>query len=220
MDAIIDKVATPNSKPSVALIKAGHDRGHLEEFINTLSESGQESIDAFLAHHDRFMDVGKAAIAATLIRYESRGALFAPRIDHWYRHLWGHLQDAGVAAFGENKLTVVTFNYDRSLERFLITAFANSFGVGLDEAAETVSAAIPIVHVHGQLRSLSESAAVDGGRPYDVSLDPDALLIAASEIIVLPQADDTSPEFQRAAGMIRSAHNVVFLLVVRTTSRT
>ena len=118
---IINRVAKPNDKRWKALIEAGQDRGHLEDFVNTLRESGQASIDAFLAHHAEFMEVGKAAIAAILIGRERRDALFAPAEDHWYQYVWSYLQDAGAAAFGENKLTVVTFNYDRSLERFLIT---------------------------------------------------------------------------------------------------
>ena len=77
MEDIIAKVATPNDKHWTALLQAGHDRRHLEDFVSTLRESGQESVDAFLAHHARFMDVGKAAIAATLIRYEGRDVLFA-----------------------------------------------------------------------------------------------------------------------------------------------
>ncbi len=167
MKEIVDRVATPNNERREALIQAGYEREHLEDFVSTLRQSGQDSIDAFLAHYARFMDVGKAAIAATLIPYEKGGdVLFRPPADHWYRYVWSHLQDTGAAAFGENKLTVVTFNYDRSLERFLITAFANSFDVDVGDAAEIVSAAIPVVHVHGQLGALSESVVADGRRPY------------------------------------------------------
>lgn len=212
MKDIIERVAKPNDKLWKALIRSGQDRGHLEDFVSSFRESGQESIDAFLAHRPSFLEVGKAAIAATLIPYEKGGdALFRPPADHWYGYVWSHLQDTGAAEFGENKLTVVTFNYDRSLERFLITAFAKSFAVDLDEATETVSAAIPIVHVHGQMGALSESAVADGTRPYNVNIDPEALRIAASGIIVLSEADDTSPEFERAAKMVSEARNVVFL---------
>lgn len=51
----------------------------------------------------------------------------------------------------------------------------------------------------------------DGRRPYDTSLEPANLKIAAAGIIVLSEADSTSPEFQAAAEMIRTAGHVVFL---------
>ncbi|MCH7563465.1 MAG: SIR2 family protein [Gemmatimonadetes bacterium] len=212
-ERIISTVARANDKHSSALKQAGFDPGILKEFVDAFRESGQESIDAFLAHRPGFLEVGKAAIAAVMILYETPGALSNPpdRTDHWYSYLWGVLQDGGAGAFGENALTVVTFNYDRSLERFLISAFANSFGVDLEEAAEVIRASIPIVHVHGRLGALSDAVAGDRERPYEISLDPVALKVAASQIIVLPEADDTSPEFKEAARMIRDARHVVFL---------
>ena len=46
--------------------------------------------------------------------------LFPPRApsDHWYALLANQLE-IGTDRFGENKLSIVTFNYDRSLEHYL-----------------------------------------------------------------------------------------------------
>src|SRR5205814_6081210 len=68
----------------------------------------------------------------------------------WYQYLFGKL-NASFEEFGQNKLSVVTFNYDRSLEHFLLTTLQYSHGKTFDQCADLLMANIPIVHVYGQL---------------------------------------------------------------------
>ncbi len=53
-----------------------------------------------------------------------------------------------------NKLTFITFNYDRSLEYFLYTTFRNMLGKTSEEAAKLFNENIFIYHVYGQLGHL------------------------------------------------------------------
>ena len=57
--------------------------------------------------------------------------------------------------FGENKLSIITFNYDCSLEHYLLNSLINSHEKTRDECAKALTQ-IPIVHVYCQL----------GERPY------------------------------------------------------
>jgi hypothetical protein len=114
-------------------------------------------VDAFLERRPNFLGVGKLAIAYCLIPFENEAQLYQPnssRGGDWYEYLSVKL-NASFDEFGQNKLAIITFNYDRSLEHYLLTSLQNLHGRTFDECAKTL-AEIPIIHVYGQL----------GKRPY------------------------------------------------------
>jgi hypothetical protein len=102
------------------------DGAYVEQFCKTLLNSGKNSIDAFLEHRPDYMDVGKAAIAAALINYEVPRRIMEYAEDNWLRYMYSHLS-ANFDEFSENKLSIITFNYDRIVEWFLLTSLQNSF---------------------------------------------------------------------------------------------
>jgi hypothetical protein len=53
-------------------------------------------------------------------------------------------------AFEDNKLSVITFNNDRSLEAFLFLSLQNLYGFDVKTALERLDK-IPIVHLYGSL---------------------------------------------------------------------
>jgi hypothetical protein len=96
------------------------------------------------------MDVGKLAIAYCLIPFENEAKLYQPlRGGNWYEYLAGKL-DSVFEEFGNNRLSIITFNYDRSLEHYLLNYLINLHGKSPDECARALEQ-IPIVHVYGQL---------------------------------------------------------------------
>jgi hypothetical protein len=111
------------------------------------------SIDAFLQRRPNFMGVGKLAIAYCLMPIENEANLYQPdrnlRGGNWYKYLAGKL-DSAFEEFGNNKLSIITFNYDRSLEHYLLNYLLNLHGKSRDECANALEK-IPIVHVYGQL---------------------------------------------------------------------
>jgi hypothetical protein len=112
------------------------------------------SIDAFLLRRHNFLSVGKLAIAYCLIPFENEVSLYYPpdrnlRGGNWYEYLSDKL-DSSFEEFSNNKLSIITFNYDRSLEVYLLNYLLNHHGKKYDECANAL-AQIPIIHVYGQL---------------------------------------------------------------------
>ena len=53
--------------------------------------------------------------------------------------------------FKKNNLRIITFNYDRSLEEFLLRAIQAKFGLPEWEAFDLFKEAVSIEHVYGDL---------------------------------------------------------------------
>ena len=161
------------------------------DFAQEMKRSGLASVDAFLESRPEYIDVGKAAIAHYLIPYEIPGTLWPEKkknVDgtyrwekpRWYEYLFQKLKAEAETpkAFSENRLSIITYNYDRSLEYFLFTSIRNTFG--LDEsAAAQVFSTIPIVHIHGMLGPF---APVNEGRRFRGELSLEALALAAEHL--------------------------------------
>ena len=96
-------------------------------FHDELLKSGQESVDSFLEFRPEFIPIGKTAIALTLITCENENTLFNPNEENWYRYLFNRITTA-FDDVARNELSILTFNYDRSLEHFLLTALTNKYG--------------------------------------------------------------------------------------------
>ena len=122
----------------------------IEKFREALLFSGKNSIDSFLEHRKEFIPIGKTAIAQELIKYEDPTQLF--KVGDWYQYFY-NLLNASFEHFGNNKISIITFNYDRSLDHYLFTALHNSYGK-TEEECVSVMENIPIIHVHGQLGML------------------------------------------------------------------
>lgn len=86
--------------------------------------------------------------------FEREEKLYHPDGKDWYEYLSVKL-NSSFEEFGENQLSIITFNYDRSLENYLLNSLMNLHGKALDECASALEK-ILIVHVYGQL----------GARPY------------------------------------------------------
>ena len=98
-----------------------------------------------------YQTIGKMAIAAVLIGFENERALFNDPPGHrdWYEYLFNKL-NTSFKMFRRNTVPFLTFNYDRSLEHYLLTSLKNSYGKTDDEYFTKMSE-LPIVHLHGQL---------------------------------------------------------------------
>lgn len=138
----------------VHLASAGYDARALFDFRQALQRSGRRSVDAFLEHRPDFLGIGKAAIACALLPFENESALFDldKHRPHWYEYLFDRM-DMPVTRFEKNKISIITFNYDRTLEHYLVTALANSYKGSAEECAAAVQK-IPIIHVYGSLGDL------------------------------------------------------------------
>lgn len=186
-------------------------RSEIAQFHRGLAESQLPSVDWFVERRPEFLRIGKAAIALGLIPCEQpEKAVPRGGAPHWYGYLYSKM-DTPLEEFGDNQVTFVTFNYDRSLEYFLVTALKATHGISRDKAAEVVSR-IGIIHVHGRLGPLPWDAP-EGVAPrmFEPAVSADALTIAMKHIVIMPEVEEGSEGFARAQTALRSADRIYFL---------
>jgi hypothetical protein len=139
----------------------GYTDKNTQEFIDALRTSGRSSVDAFLEHRPDFVEIGKIEITLDLITHEKFNLLYEAE-NNWYEYLFQQM-DCEFTDFPKNKITFITFNYDRTLEFYLFNALINSYGKKEAEVAEIINQT-PIIHVHGKLGNLPWQD--PNGRPY------------------------------------------------------
>ena len=158
-----------SSQPLAEILRntLGHDYAILERFHKEFYLSGKNSIDAFLEHRREYEQLGKAVIAATLIPHET-DAVFGYAADNWLRYTYERL-DTGFEEFGNNKVSFITFNYDRVIEWFFVTSLSNSYNKSKRDCVEVLKS-IPIIHLHGRLGHLPWETSADrfGFHPTNV----------------------------------------------------
>ncbi|MCK4356539.1 SIR2 family protein [Candidatus Bipolaricaulota bacterium] len=186
----------------------------IDSFREALFYSGRQSIDTFLEHNPQFLKVGKMAIASVLVPLEHEQTLFSTT-PNWYKLLFNHL-NTRFEEFAENKLSILTYNYDRSLEQFLLTALRNSYQgkkAEYDRCWEQLSR-IPIVHLHGSLGEFPHSGPDELShleRVYEPHLTCRDLNVCAETIRVISEDVAHQPQFQQAHSLLRSADVICFL---------
>jgi hypothetical protein len=132
----------------------GWNKSDILELKKALKFSGLSSIDSFLENRDEYLDKGLLFIIWAIGRRESVENLFSYKSDNWYRYLFNRFKSK-LGDFYSNKVSFITFNYDRSLEVFLekslqYTLYGHSL---LEQTRKTLFEElnkIEIVHVYGQ----------------------------------------------------------------------
>ncbi len=184
--------------------RIGHPRPEIDAFATALRRSGQGSIDAFLERRPEFAEIGKHAIARTLLPHENPSRLYDRTFPQpWYEYLFQRLA-AAPDRFHENQLKVITFNYDRSLEFYLRTAFADTYHCTETDAG-TFLEAVPVLHMHGQLGSLDEIP-YGGAAPVLNNMRK-----AASGIRVVHEGDEFSDEVRSVRQWMLAARHIYFV---------
>jgi hypothetical protein len=205
-----DEVVRTSGVAGTHIHELGFDYGQYGKFVVDLTESGYESVDAFLEDRQKYVEIGKAAIALNMLRFEIGSRLFPPKQpkDHWYEVLWYKMKAPTCASFKKNALAVVTFNYDRSLEHYLATVACNNYGVKLVTAAQGLRS-LPILHVHGMLGEYAAPPLAD--YPYGWRSDSQMLDTARNSIRIVHESDASSPEFQKAHELLKNAKKILFV---------
>lgn len=204
-----------------------------KEFADRLVFSGTTSIDSFLESQENkeFLDLGKSSIAAALLPREDEKQLFERQGPNWYKRLLSLLvEGCPFERFSENKLSIVTFNYDRSLEHYLITALhQRHWGRTVEECRKALSA-IRIVHVYGKLGRLpweEEGKAVNPPYlnkpvPYGeqgfrdtpqerLFFQRDLLKIAAGNIQIISEGTDETDRLKEIVKLLGESSKVFIL---------
>jgi len=191
------------------LIEFGHKEDLIAKFRRELYYSGRRSVDMFLENRPEFMEVGRGAIAAVLIRYENEDKLFniAERAVNWYEYLYNKIANT-FDDFDKNRLSIITYNYDRSLEHFLFTTLKHSFDKSDEECAKKLGK-IPIIHLHGQLGYLPWQD--PNGRPYESKSDVDNLRKSVEGIKIICEGVENEQQFRQAYELLQDAPRIYFM---------
>ncbi len=182
------------------------DRYLIEDFNENLINSGQPSVDAFLEHRPEYLKIGKVSIARALIPLENEGLVEHANNNknNWYGYLYNQM-NAPFEDLDKNKVSFITFNYDRSLEYYLLQTTIFRYGVSEKEAVEKLKK-IPIIHLHGQLGVLTGfQNENEYYRDYNTKITPSNIQRCADNIKIIHEADDTTPEFEKAHELIWEA---------------
>ena len=182
----------------------------INNFVVALRGSGLISIDAFLERRTEFMEIGKATIALGLIQYEEQNRLNNPDNDErsWYEYFYNKLITQSLEYFIMNRVSIITFNYDRSFEQYLFTTLKFTFGKTDKECAELLKN-FSIIHVHGQLGNLPWQA--QNSRHYSQTETVEEVKKAVEGIVVVSEVNVDSFEFSRAFELLAEAERIYFL---------
>lgn len=169
-------------------------------FTEIFTKGQYLSIDELLADHHEFERVGKQLIAFCLQQFEREHELYNGKRANWYQVLGAALVAENQDEFRNNKLGIVTFNYDRSIDRFLHNLVMYRYKLDSKSAWNLILETIPIVHLHGQL----------GPYPQFPYTSGDHWTSAANYIKVVHEMKEgyTLSEFQKANEMLMKAESV------------
>ncbi|MBK7877787.1 MAG: hypothetical protein IPJ77_19065 [Planctomycetes bacterium] len=189
------------------LSASGHTKSEMDTLASRLDTSPQASIDAFLDRAREFVDLGRKCITLQIAAEER---------DVFRRQVRPVSKDRGPCWYGElfrsygnkpehfrpDRLLVVTFNYDRSLEWFFRTRLIADFGLKEQEARSIVSS-LGIIHVHGWL----------GDLPFgEVPNAPQLTEVAKGIRIISDAESDEHPAFRNSRHFILGKAEVVAFL--------
>jgi hypothetical protein len=142
------------------------DEDFIASFHSDFNISKILSIDRFLELHPDYLNIGKLAIAFALVPLEDRHNLLEidDPPDRWYSQLWNKLLIQNVNQLHLNKLKIITFNYDRSLEYFIYNAIKGSYPKATENNCATFLNMLDIFHIYGKLGNLPWQG--EPSRPY------------------------------------------------------
>lgn len=197
----------------------------LRTFAQELLDSQLPSVDQFIESRPTYDRIGRVLIARTLIPKEMALAISRRRVkkdlnsdnrvstQRWLEYLYSYMAAPTVDLFLEkNRVSFVTFNYDRVVEQFFFTALQRSHGLSNEQALALVRG-MNIVHVYGTLGKFAlDFDDNENARPFTHEVTPQAVDIAADAIRILADhREGFSPEFTQAHELLAAAAKVCFL---------
>ncbi len=138
------------------------DMKKFDNFIKIFEEAPRTSIDRFLSINPSYQDIGKTAIATAILQYE-KNSVFNEKVSNHYENDWysllfqkmtdGFSSQDHLQHFPNNKVSFITFNYDRSLEHFFYKSLISLFHSLKSEIDSNIKKYIPFpfIHVYGTI---------------------------------------------------------------------
>ncbi|MFC1888548.1 hypothetical protein ACFL4G_02205 [Thermodesulfobacteriota bacterium] len=175
---------------------------HAKRMAKDLKQSGDPSIDSFLDSSPHYNEIGKFAILCAIYHYEQHTQYPWDLIDDskkkdWFTYLWENMKrdlkgSHGYERLCENKVSFITFNYDRSLEYFFYTSITRKYN-GTNFTNKMISETIPpIKHIYGKIADLPWES--EKGKEFTFPTDryPDRQLVNNIKLINERTVKDTN----------------------------
>lgn len=181
----------------------------LKEFEEALRTSGAETIDDFLKNNAvKYGQITKESIAAVMLEKEKAGNLY-PDKTTIYQYLVKRLYP-NATSLEKKKFAFITFNYDVSLEAFLLNYITKNLSKSERETYEHYLPMVNVLHVHGKITPNKEVWRL--GREYsNFRLDEELIRACAENIKIITDSHVGDKEFEAAQDLIFSAKNIFFL---------
>ena len=214
-DRVMDDLSDPGSPKVKELFGNSRDLAKaVSDFAKALEVSDADSVDAFLEDNKEDDEIGKRAIAQALGNCEKA----KPLAGDWYAWLFNRMKDdCRFEQFGDNRLTVITFNYDRSWEQYLYTKFTAWHYQERHDATVDQLNLLPVIHVHGCLGRLrwqeGNDEPIDYGAYKSSGGRARRFVISkmARGIEIIHGAGETSDKLKLARQALREAKRVYFI---------
>lgn len=121
-----------------------------DQFYEKLEMGDWDSPDALLEDYPQYYDTGKFLICKVLADKEKQSD-FVENMG-WYQNLIKAIRVGNIEELKENKLSIVTFNYDRSIDYRLHKYVQVQFDIrDRDQSWGIVEESFDIVHLHGTI---------------------------------------------------------------------
>lgn len=183
-------------------------------FHERFRRSDPSSIDDFLESNPDLAPLGKLAIASALTIWGPTPDHKVDPAEHWYRYIWRQLHEGAATfdSFRENRLKIVTYNYDLSFERYLAGVVHHAYPTFLPTNENFVRSllteVVPVVHLHGDL-----GRADDEIRPHEDRgrfLDKKFVMGAAAGLQIIHE-DGASSGYSIAHDWLQNAERIYLL---------
>ena len=161
----------------------------IDEFTKAFASSLNMSIDLFLSRNKKFEKIGKIAIIQQILKAERNSKEPSNIFDkpNWISYLYERLTkkftDDSYYKIADNKLKIITFNYDRLVENSIYKALCNSFTLTNMNLFEQEMFRFGIMHVYGKIAPLDWEQ--EEGLKYKVDLRSIKILNYLENIKVL-----------------------------------
>ena len=182
-----------------------------KQFVNDFKNFDHDSIDLFLDIFREYSDIGKKAIYLTILESELKNKM-SGKVQDWYTQLFRLMIGTSNNYFklSDNNLTIITFNYDRSLEYYFYNIFMDfTKSIEPKEKIEELKK-IKIFHVYGKLSDLLWENEKNGF-DYGGNLWMDQLDERKNNIKTIYERKENKKAFEPIVDSINHADKIYYL---------